>query len=70
MIAEIRTAESSSTEPQWKIERRPDGVLIVRMLSRRDRPDPLPDAVFTFRVGDPQYDYWKRQASLQDAQRS
>jgi hypothetical protein len=64
MIAQIKTSE-----PQWFIERRPNGVLIVRMLSKRNCPNPLPDAVFTFRVGDPQYDYWHRQASLQETQR-
>lgn len=60
-------AEAKKSDPEWLIERRADGVLIVRMLSRRDCANPLPDAVFTFRVGDPQYDYWKRQAAMQDS---
>jgi hypothetical protein len=45
----------------WDIEGRKDGSIIVRMHSNNRRGEPLPDAVFTFRVGDPQYDYWKQQ---------
>src|SRR5215510_1388333 len=40
------------------IERRSDGAVLVRVLSRGDRLPRLPDAVFTFRAGDPQFDYW------------
>jgi hypothetical protein len=60
-------AEAKQLDPEYSIERRPNGVLIVRMLSKRDCANPLPDAVFTFRVGDPQYDYWKRQAAQLDS---
>jgi hypothetical protein len=63
MIAEVK-----KLDPEYLIERRPNGVLIVRIPSKRDCANPLPDAVFTFRVGDPQYDYWKRQAALLDSQ--
>jgi hypothetical protein len=62
MIAEVK-----KLDPEYLIERRPNGVLIVRIPSKRDCANPLPDAVFTFRVGDPQYDYWKRQAALLDS---
>jgi hypothetical protein len=65
MIAEVK-----KLDPEYLIERRPNGVLIVRIPSKRDCSNPLPDAVFTFRVGDPQYDYWKRQAALLDSQRT
>lgn len=51
-----------SSEP-WDIERRKDGTLIVRMHSAMRNGVQLPDAVFTFRKGDPQYDYWEQQAN-------
>ena len=34
---------------------------------RRDRTPPLPDAVFTFRAGDPQFDYWHQRWTSQFA---
>ncbi|NBX30161.1 hypothetical protein EBR04_06955 [bacterium] len=37
------------------IEKRKDGTLVVRVQSEERR---LPDAVFSFRCGDPQYAYW------------
>lgn len=43
----------------WDIERRKDGALLVRMHSVDRQGRPLPDAVFTFRKGDPQYEYWE-----------
>ncbi|MCC7085454.1 MAG: hypothetical protein IT427_10645 [Pirellulales bacterium] len=61
-------AEAKPLAPEFSIERRPNGVLLVRIPSRRDCANPLPDAVFTFRIGDPQYDYWKRQATQLDSQ--
>ncbi len=42
------------------IERRNDGVLLVRVRSVERNGRRLPDAVFTFRRGDPQYEYWER----------
>jgi hypothetical protein len=53
----------------YSVERRPtDGAVIVRVASCDRGPETLPDAVFTFRLGDPQYQYWEdllreRQAS-------
>jgi hypothetical protein len=53
------------------LERRADGAVIVRVHSRSNGSAPLPDAVFSFRAGDPQYDYWERQYRLsQSADRS
>ncbi len=49
------------------LERRPDGAVIVRVHSQRTAT-PLPDAVFSFRAGDPQYDYWERQLRLRQNQ--
>jgi hypothetical protein len=43
-----------------QLERRPDGALLVRVPSKCDHSPPLPDAVFTFRAGDPQFDYWQQ----------
>lgn len=37
---------------------REDGTVLVRVPSNDPSGRPLPDAVFTFRRGDPQYDYW------------
>lgn len=47
-------------ELDWEIERRHDGALVVRVHSTDKRGDRLPDAVFAFRPGDPQYDYWEQ----------
>jgi hypothetical protein len=45
----------------WEVERRSDGAVIVRVRSRASGGRSLPDAVFAFRVGDPQYSYWEEQ---------
>ena len=50
------------------IEPRANGVMLVCVRSRRDRT--LPEAVFTFRVGDPQYEYWQQRLADQEVQRS
>lgn len=41
----------------WKIERRGDGTIIVRVPSIA-QDNPLPEAVFAFRQGDSQYAKW------------
>ena len=43
----------------WDIEGRSDGAVLVRVHSTEREGQRLPDAVFTFRRGDPQYDYWE-----------
>ena len=40
------------------IEKRSDGVIVVRVRSEGPDESRLPDAVFSFRNGDPQYAYW------------
>lgn len=40
------------------VERRSDDVLVVRVRSQGSEHERLPDAVFSFRCGDPQYAYW------------
>lgn len=52
--------EEAETEvDKWILEGRPNGVILVRIPSRPG-PDRLPDAVFTFRPGDPQYRRWQQ----------
>ena len=46
-------------------ERRRDGSVLVRVRSYDRNGRPLPDAVFTFRPGDPQYSYWSQRADEQ-----
>ncbi len=43
------------------VERRDDGAILVRVHSANTMGERLPDAVFTFRRGDPQYEYWVSQ---------
>jgi hypothetical protein len=45
----------------WDVERRHDGAVLVRVHSRVVDGRALPDAVFAFRAGDPQYTYWETQ---------
>lgn len=45
----------------WAVERRGDGAVLVRVPSRAKGVAAIPDAVFAFRAGDPQYHYWEQQ---------
>jgi hypothetical protein len=52
----------STIDPrQCCLERRPDGAIVVRVPSRRAGVPALPDAVFAFRAGDPQFAFWQQQ---------
>jgi hypothetical protein len=52
--------ETFSMEPQsWDVDRRKDGAVLVRVHSTDRNGRPLPDAVFAFCLGDPQYSYWE-----------
>lgn len=42
----------------YTIEGKANGVLLVRMHSQDEAGNVLPDAVFTFRPNDPQYELW------------
>lgn len=53
----------------WKVERRGDGALLVRVRSRETNGFRVPDAVFAFRAGDPQYVYWEQRLCEQEADR-
>jgi hypothetical protein len=58
----MAAVDTSSTDSSaWDIERRKDGAIIVRMHSSDRNGRSLPDAVFTFRMGDPQYAHWEQQ---------
>ncbi len=45
----------------WDVQQRNDGAVLVRVHSCDRQGQQLPDAVFAFRLGDPQYDYWAEQ---------
>ena len=45
----------------WDVERRDNETVLVRVHSSSRQGRQLPDAVFSFRYGDPQYDYWASQ---------
>jgi hypothetical protein len=47
--------------PSFQLERRADGAVLVRVASRLVDGRALPDAVFAFRAGDPQFAYWDDQ---------
>lgn len=51
----------SSPSAPLEIERRSDGTLLVYVHSWDGDGTPLPDAVFTFAPGDPQYGRWERE---------
>jgi hypothetical protein len=46
-----------------EVMRHSDGTVLVRVPSGDRNGRRLPDAVFTFRSGDPQYSYWAAQAA-------
>jgi hypothetical protein len=58
------TAMTRKAEPtqipdeRLTIEKRSDGAIVVRVQSEGPPGSRLPDAVFSFRCGDPQYAYW------------
>jgi hypothetical protein len=54
----------------WKIERRSDGAVLVRVRSRETAGERPLDAVFAFRLGDPQYGYWNERLRDQELAQS
>jgi len=52
------------------IEKRRDGAIVVRVRSEGPEESRLPDAVFSFRNGDPQYAYWLSRLATQAADRA
>ncbi|MGA2060170.1 MAG: hypothetical protein ABSG67_06785 [Thermoguttaceae bacterium] len=56
----IFAPETHPMEPEsWDVDRRQDGAVLVRVHSTDRNGRRLPDAVFAFRLGDPQYNYWE-----------
>jgi len=61
--------DDNSNWQSWVLERRPDGVILVRVPSSTDGdPRRLPDAVFSFRDGDPQYALWCERLAAREAE--
>ena len=56
MAANIDSA--TIPDDRLTIEKRGDGAIVVRVRSEGPEQSRLPDAVFSFRCGDPQYSYW------------
>jgi len=52
------TQSASIPDERLSVEKRTDGSLVVRVKSDGPEDRRLPDAVFSFRCGDPQYAYW------------
>ena len=44
----------------FNVVRRDDGAILVYVRSERKKGRQLPDAVFAFRRGDPQYEFWEQ----------
>lgn len=57
---------SATDANSWRIERREDGAVLVRVPSPVGEGERLPDAVFAFRDGDPQYGYWEQRLREQE----
>ncbi|MGD9647957.1 MAG: hypothetical protein AB7U73_19755 [Pirellulales bacterium] len=49
---------AADCQRNWRVERRADGAILVRVPSWDRAGRRLPDAVFSFRNGDPQYLRW------------
>jgi hypothetical protein len=54
-------------DDRLSIEQRSDGALVVRVRSAGPENSRLPDAVFSFRCGDPQYAYWLNRLQQQSS---
>jgi hypothetical protein len=50
----------------WDVQAGGAGSVLVRVHSTPWQGRQLPDAVFTFRPGDPQYEYWQQQLVERD----
>jgi hypothetical protein len=58
------TGVNSPELASCSLSRRADGAILVRIPSRPNNGHTLPDAVFAFRLGDPQYPYWENQLQV------
>lgn len=64
------TSPLSADYRSWKLERRSDGAVLVRVPPRVPLHGdlPVPEAVFTFREGDPQYTFWDFQLRQRESE--
>jgi hypothetical protein len=63
----IRLDDNSNWQ-SWVLERRPDGAILVRVPSPfHETSHRLPDAVFSFRDGDPQYSLWAERLAARES---
>ncbi|HEY4760022.1 MAG TPA: hypothetical protein VIH42_05520 [Thermoguttaceae bacterium] len=53
----------------WDVEPRRDGAVLVRVHSTDRNGRRLPDAVFTFQLGDPQYSFWQEKLLNRNAEK-
>ncbi|MFM8380008.1 MAG: hypothetical protein ACKOB1_11870 [Planctomycetia bacterium] len=53
-----QTEAAAIPDERLTIQKRDDGAIVVRVRSAGNDRERLPDAVFSFRCGDPQYAYW------------
>jgi len=60
------TGANTTDSATWALSRRDDGAIVVRVRSRPNNGHTLPDAVFAFRLGDPQYQYWDQQMRVRE----
>jgi hypothetical protein len=58
MAMKTEAETSGIPDDRLSIEKRADGSIVVRVRSAGPEGVRLPDAVFSFRCGDPQYAYW------------
>jgi hypothetical protein len=59
----LPSPQTATAANSCDVECRGDGSVLVRVHSIGRDGRPLPDAVFTFRTGDPQYAYWRNRAN-------
>ena len=51
----------------WDVEKREDGTVLVRVHSYDNDGCLLPDAIFAFRAGDPQFSHWEKKLQNRNA---
>jgi hypothetical protein len=64
------TPELNLQDPRYIIERPNNSLLVVRMISQPYQGKDLPDAQFTFRIGEPQFDVWLARYFEQERKRA
>ncbi|MGA0041356.1 MAG: hypothetical protein ACO3NZ_16055 [Pirellulales bacterium] len=64
-----RQEPAAIPDDQLSLEQRSDGAVLVRVHSTGKGAERLPDAIFAFRCGDPQYAYWLQRLGRQTANR-